>query len=84
MLALAAGDETSEPLPESVSALQAATQSMRLVDVVDGVGCGSLEYSPDGALVAVDRAEGQPNCPAHRSIERRRVGRGGDSNTHSA
>ena len=60
MLALAASDETSEPLPESVSALHSATQAMRLVDVVDGVGYGSLEYSPDGALVAVDRAEGQP------------------------
>ena len=58
MLALAASDETSEPLPESVSALQAATQSMRLVDMVDGVGDASLAYSPDGSMVAVDRAEG--------------------------
>jgi WD40 repeat protein len=58
MLALAAGDETSEPLPEAVSALQTATQSMRLVEVVDGVGGASLEYSPDGSMVAVDVAEG--------------------------
>jgi WD40 repeat protein len=60
MLALAAGDETSEPLPESVSALQAATQSMRLVDTVDGIADSSVEYHPDGSMVAVDRGSGQP------------------------
>ena len=60
MLALAASDETTEPLPESVSALQTATQSMRLVDVVDGVGDFSVAYHPDGSMVAVDRGPGQP------------------------
>ncbi len=58
MLALAASETTGEPLPESISALQAATQSMRLVDKVDGVAYESLEYHPDGSMVAVDHGAG--------------------------
>ncbi len=59
MLALAASEETSEPLPEPVSALQAATQSMRLVTKVDGVAFESVEYDLNGTMVAVDRGAGQ-------------------------
>ena len=62
MLALAASEETSEPLPETVPALHAATQSMRLVDVVDGVGNFDVAYHPDGSMVAVDRRPGQPGA----------------------
>ena len=58
MLALAASERTKEPLPESVSALQMATQEMRLVATTDGVGALSLAYHPDGSMVAVDRGYG--------------------------
>ena len=57
MLALAASETTSDPLPDSISALQAATQSMRLVRRIDGVGYWSLQYSPDGSMVAVDHGQ---------------------------
>jgi hypothetical protein len=60
ILALAASEKTSEPLPEAISALQAATQSVRLVDKVDGVAFWALEYHSDGSMVAVDRGENQP------------------------
>jgi hypothetical protein len=59
MLALAASEMTSEPLQETTSALQAATQAMQLVTKVDGVASDSVEYHPDGTMVAVDRAVGQ-------------------------
>ncbi len=60
MLALAASEMTGEPLQEPVSALQAATQSVQLVDKVDGVAYANLDYAPDGSMVAVDRGEEQP------------------------
>jgi DNA-binding SARP family transcriptional activator/WD40 repeat protein len=60
MLALAANETTDQPLQESVSALQAAIQPMRLLATVDGVASSSLEYHPDGTMVAVDRADSEP------------------------
>ena len=58
LLALAASEQTDEPLPEAVSALQQATQSMRLVATTDGVMNVSFDQDPDGSLVAVDRSDG--------------------------
>ena len=52
LLALAAMETTDEPLPEAVSALQQATQSMRVVTTVDGVLQTSFDQRPDGSLIA--------------------------------
>jgi DNA-binding SARP family transcriptional activator/WD40 repeat protein len=57
LLALAAMETTDVPLPEAVSALQQATQSMRVVTTVDGVLQTSFDQRPDGTLIAVDRLD---------------------------
>jgi len=48
-VAIAAAGTTDEPLPESIAALQTATQSMRIVNTVQGVADGSIDYAPTGA-----------------------------------
>ncbi len=58
MLSLAAMRTTSTPVAEAVSALQAATQADRAVVTVAGVGQQAFAASPDGSMVAVDRADG--------------------------
>ncbi|HEY7626321.1 MAG TPA: hypothetical protein VH761_04610, partial [Ilumatobacteraceae bacterium] len=72
LLALAATERTDEPLPEVVSALQQATQSMRLLVTVDGETGASVDLSPDGSLIAVDRIDGFDliDPVAGRTIER--------------
>ena len=57
MLALTAMQTTHTPLPEAVSALQAATQADRVVTTVDDVGDQAFAARPDGSLVAVDRTD---------------------------
>jgi DNA-binding SARP family transcriptional activator/WD40 repeat protein len=57
LLALAATETTDEPLPEAVSALHQATQSMRVVTTLDGVLQTSFDQRPDGSLIAVDRLD---------------------------
>src|SRR6185295_19252029 len=57
LLALAATETTDEPLPEAVSALHQATQSMRVVTTVDGVLQTSFDQRLDGSLIAVDRLD---------------------------
>ena len=48
MLSLAAMHTTSTPVPEAVSALQAATQADRAVVTVHGVGQQAFDAAPDG------------------------------------
>ena len=57
LLAMAAMRTTPTPLPDAVSALQMATQSMRVVNTVDGVVTQSFAARPDLSLVAVDRTD---------------------------
>ena len=57
LLALAAAEETDEPLPESTAALHRTTQAMRLVAMTDGVASSSFDQRPDGSLIAVDRVD---------------------------
>ena len=57
LLALAAGERTSEPSAELLSALHRATQSKRLTSRIDGVMSESMDQSPDGSLLAVDRLD---------------------------
>ena len=58
LLALAATEATDEPLPDAVSALQQAAQSVRTVATTDGVALDSFDQSADGLVIAVDRLDG--------------------------
>ena len=57
LLGLAAMERTDEPSAEVLSALHRATQSTRLTSRVDGVMNLSMDHSPDGSLLAVDRLD---------------------------
>ncbi len=57
LLGLAALERTDEPSAEVLSALHRATQSTRLTSRVDGVMSLSMDQSPDGSLLAVDRLD---------------------------
>ena len=57
LLGLAALERTDEPSAEVLSALHRATQSTRLTSRVDGVMSVSMDQSPDGSLLAVDRLD---------------------------
>jgi DNA-binding SARP family transcriptional activator/WD40 repeat protein len=57
LLALAAMEASDEPSSEVLSALHQATQSVRLLSSTDGVMSLSMDQSPDGALLAVDRLD---------------------------
>ncbi|MEA3184766.1 MAG: hypothetical protein QOJ74_1243, partial [Ilumatobacteraceae bacterium] len=58
MLALTAMQTTRTPMPEAVSALQAATQADRVVTTVNDVGAEAFAAGTDGSLVVVDRPDG--------------------------
>ena len=62
MLALTAMQTTHTPLPEAVSALQAATQADRVVTTVNDVGAQAFDARTDGSIVVVDR----PDAPGLR------------------
>ena len=57
MLALTAMQTTHTPLPEAVSALQAAMQADRVVTTVNDVGAQAFDARTDGSLVVVDRTD---------------------------
>ncbi|MEO6653156.1 MAG: BTAD domain-containing putative transcriptional regulator [Ilumatobacteraceae bacterium] len=57
LLGLAALERTDEQPAEMLSALHRAAQSMRLTRRVEGVVNGSMDLSPDGSLIAVDRSD---------------------------
>jgi DNA-binding SARP family transcriptional activator/WD40 repeat protein len=57
LLGLAAMDRTDEPSAELLSALHRATQSTRLTSRIEDVMQLSMDLSPDGALLAVDRLD---------------------------
>jgi WD40 repeat protein len=57
LLALAALQKTDQASPEVLSALHRATQSARLTRRIEGVVTGSMDLSPDGSMVAVDRLD---------------------------
>jgi DNA-binding SARP family transcriptional activator/serine/threonine protein kinase/WD40 repeat protein len=57
LLALAAMERTDAPSSEVISALHRATQSARLISSIDGVMNLSMDLSPDGSLLAVDRVD---------------------------
>ena len=57
LLGLAALERTDEPSAEVLSALHRATQSTRLTSRIDGVMSVSMDQSPDGSLLAVDRLD---------------------------
>jgi DNA-binding SARP family transcriptional activator/WD40 repeat protein len=57
LLAQAAMGKTEDPSPDVISALHRATQSARLIRKVEGVVSGSMDLSPDGSLIAVDRLD---------------------------
>ena len=57
LLGLAAAERTDEPSAELLSALHRATQSTRLTSRIDGVMNVSMDQSPDGSLLAVDRLD---------------------------
>ena len=57
LLGLAAAERTDEPSSELLSALHRATQSTQLTSRIDGVMNMSMDQSPDGSLLAVDRLD---------------------------
>ncbi len=57
LLGLAAAERTNEPSAELLSSLHRATQSTRVTSTVDGVMQLSMDQSPDGSLLAVDRLD---------------------------
>ena len=57
LLGLAAMEQSDQPSAEVISALHRATQSMRLKSRIDGVMSDSMDQSPDGSLLAVDRMD---------------------------
>ncbi|MEY2583135.1 MAG: hypothetical protein QOE09_2984 [Ilumatobacteraceae bacterium] len=65
MLALTAMQTTHTPLPEAVSALQAATQADRVVTTVNDVGAQAFDAGTDGSIVVVDR----PDAPGFTFVD---------------
>jgi DNA-binding SARP family transcriptional activator/WD40 repeat protein len=65
MLALTAMQTTHTPLPEAVSALQAATQADRVVTTVNDVAAQAFDARTDGSIVVVDR----PDAPGFTFID---------------
>lgn len=57
LLGLAAEQASDEPSTDLLSALQRATQSMRLTTRINDVMQASMEISSDGSLLAVDRLD---------------------------
>ena len=57
LLGLAAAERTNEPSAELLSALHRAAQSTVLTSRIDGVMNVSMDQSPDGSLLAVDRLD---------------------------
>jgi WD40 repeat protein len=57
LLGLTAAERTDEPSAEILSALHRATQSNRLISRFEDVMQSSMDLSPDGLLVAVDRLD---------------------------
>ncbi|MBA3289502.1 MAG: protein kinase, partial [Acidimicrobiia bacterium] len=57
LLGLAAMERSDQPSAEVISALHRATHSMRVTTTIDGVMQSSMDLSPDGSLVAVDRLD---------------------------
>jgi class 3 adenylate cyclase/WD40 repeat protein len=57
LLGLAAAEYTDEPPAEALTALHRAAQSARLTSTIEGVMAASMDQSPDGSLLAVDRMD---------------------------